>query len=376
MNIKVNPSILIFRSAALGDFILSAPALAAIRKHFPHYRVILLTTTSGSKVLRAKASNYIGINPTPWTSLTEPHLVDETHAANDLTSISGMLSARSKLSSYQFKLAIILNDPAAGWSGRIKKLLMLKLVAGLTVPVLGWFKRGFVDGDTKTLSPHGVWRHHVHGPMQFLSELKPPCTYSDDDICFDLRPDSQSVNWASDWLVSHGVNYKRFVAVAPGSIQPHKRWPEGRFKQLIEAILNRYSDVDVVIIGTPSDHDLGQRLKMTSPKRIHNIAGICSILQSAALLARVHLLVGNDGGAMHLGDAMGCKVVSIVPGIEYPDSIEPWHNKALAVRHPVECSPCYNFTFCPQGHNRCMTELPVERILVNCMSVLDREKLP
>jgi heptosyltransferase-2 len=75
---------------------------------------------------------------------------------------------------------------------------------------------------------------------------------------------------------------------------------------------------------------------------------------------------------MHLGDAMGCKVVSIVPGIEYPDSIEPWHNKSLAVRHAVECSPCYNFNTCPKGHKRCMTELPVGRVLQRCISVLDQ----
>jgi heptosyltransferase-2 len=110
------------------------------------------------------------------------------------------------------------------------------------------------------------------------------------------------------------------------------------------------------------------------PERVCNLAGVTSIAQSAALLRRCILLVGNDGGAMHLGDAMGCKVVSIVPGIEYPDSIEPWHNKALAVRHPVDCSPCYNFVTCPQGHNRCMTELPVERVLERCDSVLDQPR--
>ena len=69
------------------------------------------------------------------------------------------------------------------------------------------------------------------------------------------------------------------------------------------------------------------------------------------------LLIGNDGGAMHLGDAMGSKVISIVPEVEYPDSIEPWHNKDLAIRLPIECSPCYSIMHCPQGHQPCMSDI-------------------
>ena len=158
--------------------------------------------------------------------------------------------------------------------------------------------------------------------------------------------------------------------MAPGSIQPHKRWPPAKFEQLCNQLLQQRQDAVLVVIGTAGDAALGQALCSLAPGRVFNLAGQSSIAQSAALLAHCTLLVGNDGGAMHLGDAMGARVVSIVPGIEYPDSIEPWHNRRWAVRHPVECAPCYNFVKCPLGHNDCMVKLPLEPVLAHCLTLL------
>jgi heptosyltransferase-2 len=186
-----------------------------------------------------------------------------------------------------------------------------------------------------------------------------------------LRPGEDVDNFVKEWIANNIPANHRIVAVAPGSVQPHKRWPEIKFKELVSLIISSYSSLDLVLIGTDKDFHLCESIKNLCPSRIHNLAGVFSIPKSASLLSKVQLLVGNDGGAMHLGDSMKCKVVSIVPGIQYPDSIEPWHNKALAVRHPVECSPCYNFTFCPQGHNRCMTDLPVEKVFNKCITILE-----
>ena len=369
-------TILVLRSAALGDFILASPALAKVRSSFPTHRVVLITIQSADKVQREKVAQYSGnTNRMPWVELAFPHLVDEVLILETVSDFSYLWALRSKLKIHHFDMAIMLLDPAAPWSGRLKKLLLMHFLVGF-VPVIGWRWPKALKKNAKNamrLKQHGSLKHHVHGPLQFLSEMTPPREYKDEDLVFDLRPGQKAIDWASNWLKEHGhINGKRLLAVAPGSIQPHKRWPLDSFNELISAILLRFADVQVIVIGTPADRALGNELAAIAPERVFNLAGVTSIMQSAAVLQRCTLLVGNDGGAMHLGDAMGCKVVSIVPGIEYPDSIEPWHNKTLAVRHPVECSPCYNFITCPQGHNRCMSELPVESVFQRCISVLDQ----
>jgi len=362
-------SILIFRSAALGDFIMSSPAFAEVRRAFPRHRVLLLTIHSANKSQRNKVGSYAGdTNSVPWVELVRPHLLDDFIVLKSTTDIAYLFQLRQYLGLCHIDKAICMTDVWAPLSSRLKKWLLLRLLIGAK-PILGW--RG--AGNARQLKKKGELKHHVHGPLKFLSEMVPPRLYRDEELVFDLRPGQSAIDWASGWLQQNSYNSgKRLLAVAPGSIQPHKRWPLESFKQLVDSILCRYEDIQVIVIGTPADRILGDALVDVAPVRVVNLAGVTTIAQSAAILQRCKLLVGNDGGAMHLGDAMGCKVVSIVPGIEYPDSVEPWHNKALSVRHPVECSPCYNFNTCPKGHNRCMTELPIERVLERCTSVLDR----
>lgn len=370
-------SILVFRSAALGDFIISCPALAEVRRSFPEHHIVLLTIQSANKLQRKKVSKYVGASHhLPWLELAIPHLIDEVVTLRSLSNLSYLWTLRRHLKNLHIDKAIMMLDPWSPLLGRLKKLALVRLLVGM-VPVLGM--RGgsaskLTVENALQLKKNGQLKHHVHGPLQFLSEIIPPRKCRDEDLIFDLRPGETAIDWISDWLREKGLsNGVRLVAVAPGSIQPHKRWPLQSFETLIRSILDRYDDAHIVVIGTPTDNALGSDLVTVAPERIHNLAGVTSIAQSAALLQQCVLLVGNDGGAMHLGDAMGCKVVSIVPGIEYPDSIEPWHNKSLAVRHSLDCSPCYNFIECPKGHNRCMTELPLEKVLAVCISVLDQK---
>jgi heptosyltransferase-2 len=246
---------------------------------------------------------------------------------------------------------------------------MIKALIG-NVPVLGWRAKGSLNGDRPRLRREGRLLHHVLGAMQFLKEMEPPRQVGDDDIVFDLRPDAEAFHWARSWIAGNVPRGMKLMAVAPGSIQPHKRWPIEKFVDLTARLLHEEPSLCIVVLGTPADTSLAEALMRVNPARVFDLAGKSSISQSAALLTECALLVGNDGGAMHLGDAMGTRVVSIVPGLEYPDSIEPWNNRRRAIRHSVECAPCYDFLKCPLGHNKCMVDLPLERVLANCRAAL------
>lgn len=362
-------AILVFRTAALGDFILATPALAKIREQFPDQQIILLTTTGASAAQRLQAQSYTGKSTSfPWTALATPHLLDKVYVVPELNSFRGMLHARRLLAEYNFSIVVVMLEVGSPLMGRLKKWFMLKVVAGW-VPVLGWRGPGSWNGGRAKLHRQGVLRHHVHGPLQFLAEMKPPQTYRDEDLRTDLRPDAAVLAWAASWITENAVN-RKVVAIAPGSIQIHKRWPIEKFQKLCQVLAELHPELLFIVIGTPADAALGEALSASLDERVISLAGVTTIAQSAALLAHCCLLVGNDGGAMHLGDAMGIHVVSIVPGIEYPNSIEPWHNQQWAVRHPVECAPCYNFVACPLGHNRCMTDLPVDAVLERCTTLL------
>ncbi len=365
------PAILVFRSATLGDFILACPALRLLKQTYPDARVVLLTTQSGNRAIRDSVARYSPTSPIPWVELAMPHLIDEVVLLGGSPTMASLWALRSQLRGYQIKQGVLLLDPAAPWRGRFKKLLLLRFLLG-GVPLLGWRARGSLSGNKARLKEAGLLPHHVHGSAHFLGEMKPPRSYQERDIVFDLRLSPQSDNWVDEWWYSQALSGKTVIAVAPGSIQPHKRWPIARFAELCAQLLAEYPAVHIVVIGTPSDTALGAELASELGPRAISLAGQTSVSQLASLLKRCDLLVGNDGGSMHLGDAVGCKVVSIVPGIEYPDSIEPWNNRQFAVRHSVACAPCYNFLSCPLGHNKCMVDLPLEPVIDNCRRQLAR----
>lgn len=93
-----------------------------------------------------------------------------------------------------------------------------------------------------------------------------------------------------------------------GQIGPNdertKRWSESKWRNLARRIHKEY-DLDVVSIGSPSE----QPMRSGRVIDMHDL----SIREVAGLLANASLLVCVDNGIFHLGQAMGCPVVHLVP---------------------------------------------------------------
>lgn len=361
--------ILVFRTCGLGDFILSAPAFAMLRERFPNARLTLLTTHTSEKSMRNRVAAYAGgTKAAPWVELLRPHLIDDVILIDDALSLSGIRTARSILRQRRYDIIIQMMDVGLPWRRRLKKLAYIFALLG-PVRQIGWRGPGTIEmGRVPAIDPK--LRHHVHGPAQFMAELKPPVPYDEDDIRFDLRPSEAATTWALDWVAEQIGTGRRFTVMAPGALHAHKDWPREKYALLARALLDRYDDLVIVISGTSVDVGKGQELVAIDPARIVNLCGVTTIDQSIALFRHAAMVVGNDGGAMHMADAVGAPTISIVPGIEFPDSIEPWHNRDRAIRQPIDCAPCYSFTFCPREHRRCMVDIPVERVFEECARIL------
>lgn len=165
-------------------------------------------------------------------------------------------------------------------------------------------------------------------------------------------------NEAAAWLDAHRVT-EPFVAMAPGSIWGTKRWPG--YAELAARIPG-----PVVIIGGPEDRALGETIAAAAPGRVQVAAGALSLRGSAALLERARVLVTNDSAPLHLGSAVGTRVVAIfgptIPGFGFGPRGEADRIVELG---GLPCRPCSSHgpEVCPLGHHRCMKELSVETVL-------------
>ena len=363
--------ILLLRTAALGDFLFSVPAMVQLRKQYPDAKIVLLTATTTTSAHRAAVESYTGAASLPWLSFMMPAAINEAICIHSFDLKTLWTKIRKKVSEMRPDTTVILAHPGEAGMSLFKKIVFLRLL-GVRCNIYGWRVRASNRWFRKMQYQAGRFEHHVFGPLRSIAEL--PCMppVEEMEITFPLHLEPTARPWSEDLWRKRGWLSARVVAVAPGSVHSHKRWPIEHFIALCQELVGNYQ-VSIVVIGTVLDKSLGESLVEAVNGDVVNLAGETTLSQSAALLERCNLLVGNDGGAMHLGSAMGCPVVSIVPGIEYPDSIEPFFSRDLAVRHPVSCAPCYSFTHCPMEHNECMAELPVPDVLECCARVLGRK---
>ncbi len=167
-----------------------------------------------------------------------------------------------------------------------------------------------------------------------------------------------------------------FLAVAPGGGESWgkdarlKRWPVRHFAKLIQELRSRYplAFEKVLIFGGQNERFLGdQLLEELSGIAADNLCGSLSIRQAAALIKRAAVLIGNDGGLLHIAHAVGTPVIGIFGPVDsvvygpYPPGL-----KVMTVSNEgPACRPCYQrfrYQAACQGIE-CLSRLLPERIL-------------
>ncbi len=101
-----------------------------------------------------------------------------------------------------------------------------------------------------------------------------------------------------------------WLVLAIGGSEAFKRWPEARFAALVER-LDARAWPSIVLLGGPDDAESGARIRAaTSRPGVVPVFDL-PIADSAALIARARLLVGNDSGLMNLSLAVGTPAIGL-----------------------------------------------------------------
>ena len=169
-------------------------------------------------------------------------------------------------------------------------------------------------------------------------------------------PRDAAARLLSEHAVDPGV---RFVALAPGSVWPTKRWTDHGFTELARWAGTR--GLVVVLVGTAAEHALCQRVRAAAGSGVINLAGRTGPAELAGILERALALIGNDSGPGHLAAAVGTPVISIFGPTEPALGFRPLGQRVLTVDlgTTLDCRPCsvHGSRRCPQGHHRCMRDL-------------------
>ena len=149
--------------------------------------------------------------------------------------------------------------------------------------------------------------------------------------------------------------------------RPIKQWPAERFAQT-GAILAREEGATIVLLGAAGDRAIGDAILAALPTHLRpvNLIGAVSLVELAALLDHLTLLVSGDTGPMHLAAAVGTPVTAVF-GPSDPVRYKPLTSKRRVVYTDLWCRPCNRIrrppTRCTSGTPDCLADVSVAAVV-------------
>lgn len=131
------------------------------------------------------------------------------------------------------------------------------------------------------------------------------------------------------------------IAVHPGSGGKKKCWPLEKYLRLIELLdLQQKYRFKIILGPAESDEAYAGITAFLSEKNIRaDIIRERSVAEIASLLKSSSLYIGNDSGISHLASLLGTPVIAIFGPTDH-ELWKPMGGKVMIVRSDIICSPC------------------------------------
>lgn len=269
--------ILIIRLGALGDFVLSFPAFAAIRAAYPRARITLLTTAPFEAIAKAAPwFDEVRIDTRPaWWNL--PGVWKTARALRGFDFVFDLQT--SSRSSRYFLLA-----GRPGWSG---------IAPGCSNP----------HANPARNKMHTIERQIDQLRMAGIRIFPPP-----------------ERAWLSALGSRHDVAQPYALLVPGAAKDQRKRWPVERYGQLAVELAEQ--GMTPVIIGGPAERRAGGVISARCPTAV-DLTGKTSIADLAALGEGAAVAVGGDTGPLHVIASMGAPTLALFSAAGVPAQAAP-----------------------------------------------------
>lgn len=287
--------ILVIRGGAIGDFILTLPVIAALRKHFP--------------------DAYLEV-------LGYPHIAQLAVAggfADRVESIAARALAgffarggelAEELVDYfsEFDLIIsYLYDPDQIFSTNVARCTRAQFITGPHRP----------KDET-----------NIHATHIYLKPLERLAIFDPDPVP-RLRMGGES---SAESSFRNSETGERILALHPGSGGEHKNWPEPKWAELLQCLINE-TRFNLLLVGGEAEGERLQRLSAALPPARLRVAQSRPLTELGQLLQRCACFIGHDSGISHLAAALGLPAL-VLWGDTSQETWRPRGDKITILRHP------------------------------------------
>ncbi len=329
-------NILLIKLRYIGDVVLSTPILPLLHKQFPDVKITFLVNPGTAGVLQGNPYlDEIWVLPRQswWEQL---RFIQRVRKAKFDTVIDLTDSDRSAFLSWVTGAPVRLGyNRERRWRGKFYSQVLPSAYGSMHM----------VEYHQQALAGLGIYESVGKPEVYSHSEVWP----HDDEV---LRPFS--------------ANGEPLVLLHPTARYDFKAWPLERFAAVADWLSEQ--GIRVALIGCQKEILIGQQILNLAKHKPVNLMGSTSLSQLATLMKRSHLLIGNDGGPMHMAAAVGCPVLGLFGPTE-PAVWGPRGSKVQVIYKGVNCEACF-YPGCSRGEESCMRQISVEEVCQAAQSLL------
>jgi heptosyltransferase-2 len=335
---------IVIQTAFPGDVVLTLPLVQVLKRHLPDAIIDVLVIPKSAELLY----HHPGVH--------DVIVYDKKGKDAGITSVAKVAGI---LREKKYGTAIIphrsLRSAALAAFARIPKRIGFDTSAGkfLMTDVVRYNKESHeISRNMSLLIPLGIREHARELPGLYPSA---------EDI--SLVKGLLSINGEKDTL--------NWIAIAPGTVWNTKRWQSERFAAVARHLLQ--SNFSVMLIGGKEDENLCRAIEQTcGSEKLVNLAGKCTLLQSAAAIQMCKLLICNDSAPMHLAVAMKTPVVALFGATAPSFGFAPLGERDVVIETSgLACRPCtiHGGDTCPITTFDCMNNISVDHVTEKALEI-------
>ncbi len=335
--------ILCVRLDALGDVIMTGPALRALKQSSPDRHITLLTSASGAHAGRLMPClDDIWSYEAPWM---KGDRADESAAADR--------ALISRLRAGAFDAAVLFTV----YSQNPLPAAMMCWLADIPLRVAHCRENPYhlLTDWIPEQEPESYIRHEVRRQLDLVRHIGAEAS---NERLFLQIPDAAFDN-LDEILRPLSTKIDEAVVIHPGATAASRRYPAEQFAVAADRLAHTLEG-PIIFTGVESERPLVESIRDRMAAPTYSLAGRLQLPELAALLARARVLISNNTGAVHVAAAVGTPVVDLY-ALTNPQHT-PWQVPRRVLFHDVPCKFCYK-SACPQDHHDCLRLVTPDEIV-------------
>jgi len=290
--LNFNPqNILVIHFGQIGDVILSLPAWRIVREKFPKAKITGLIGKSGADIV--EISGFVD----------EKIIVDRVRLRDSgkIWSIKQVFKLLRNVRTRKFDFIIDLHS--------LYETNLLGFLSGAKHRLYASRGNRSLDFLANFQPKPPRINRLLHLTDYYLDVLK-PLGVENPKRFVNISPQKKHFEEIEKLLSNKNIEKRKLVGLFPGAGHASRRWSLENFSHLAKLLLSNKNLQPIVFLGPEEEH-LRQKIEETfSPEVL--ILDKLSLLQFAAALSFLDVLISNDTGAAHIGAVVGTKIVLVM----------------------------------------------------------------